>query len=486
MKVLQIAIIFFLLTHVCINAQVRYATKLFDFTPAPGQFINTSPGLPENATGILNQAAGAGKMVSLGFWGGSITLGFDAPVINDPDNPYGVDFTVFGNPFIGSSEPGIVQVMKDENGNGLPDDTWYELRGSDHFLSTTKFKHSITYENPNKLADVPWYDNEGNSGVVVYMHAFHPQQHYPLSDNYPNIDQVSYTLNGTLLKSRTAQGTVWVNDEFDYGYVDNKTIVRSVSKDIPDNPYTLYETEGCGGDAFDIDWAMDEDGNSVYLDQIDFVRIYTSVAQNAGVIGEVSTEVCGIAVVKPNASITGVTDVIVSNTPENVGQQPVIRQYKWYKDYNYSFESYVVSKGHLNDNQNLIWSSENSAIASVSSSGVMTGNAVGETTITCTWANNASISRSFNIKIVDDVPTGIPVPDKLNVKVYPNPTAANCRVQGVTNAEIYIYDITGKLIKVVNAYNGTDLIHLNNLSAGIYIVKVSQDNVTQTVKLIKQ
>nr|WP_319399146.1 T9SS type A sorting domain-containing protein [uncultured Carboxylicivirga sp.] len=486
MKVLQIAIIFFLLTHVCINAQVRYATKLFDFTPAPGQFINTSPGLPENATGILNQAAEAGKMVSLGFWGGSITLGFDAPVINDLDNPYGVDFTVFGNSYSGSSEPGIVQVMKDENGNGLPDDTWYELKGSDHFLSTTKYNYSITYDNPNALADVPWYDSEGNNGVVVYMKAFHPQQHYPLSENYPNIDQDSYTLNGTLLKSRTSQGTVWVNDEFDYGYVDNKSIVRNVSMDIPDNPYTLYETEGCGGDAFDIDWAVDEDGNSVYLDQIDFVRIYTGVAQNAGAIGELSTEVSGIAVVKPNASINGVTDVIVSNTPKNVGQHPVVRQYKWYKDYSFTFESYVISKGHLNDNQNLIWSSDNSAIASVSLDGVMRGIGVGETTITCTWAKDAAIYRSFNIKIVDDVPTGLSLSDNLNVKVYPNPTTHVCRIQGVNNADVYIYDITGKLVQVVNAYNETDVINIKNLLAGIYIIKVSQDNVTQTFKLVKQ
>lgn len=149
--------------------QVRYATKLIEYRPAPGQFINKSPGLPANAQTVLNGAADPGMMVSLGAWGGYIILGFDEPILNHKYNPYGVDFTIFGNPSLGNSEPAIVQVMKDENANGEPDDTWYELRGSDHFLSSTIKDYTITYTNPNAKADVPWFDNKGNSGVVVYM-----------------------------------------------------------------------------------------------------------------------------------------------------------------------------------------------------------------------------------------------------------------------------------------------------------------------------
>ncbi len=129
--------------------QIKYATKLIEYKPAPGQFINKSPGLPANAQTVLNGAADPGMMVSLGAWGGYIILGFDEPILNHQDNPYGVDFTIFGNPSLGNSEPGIVQVMKDENANGEPDDTWYELRGSDHFLSSTIKDYTITYTNPN-------------------------------------------------------------------------------------------------------------------------------------------------------------------------------------------------------------------------------------------------------------------------------------------------------------------------------------------------
>ena len=40
-------------------------------------------------------------------------------------------FAIQGNAFDSSNEPGIVWVMQDVNGNGLPDDEWYELRGSE-------------------------------------------------------------------------------------------------------------------------------------------------------------------------------------------------------------------------------------------------------------------------------------------------------------------------------------------------------------------
>ena len=67
--------------------------------------------------------------------------------------------------------------MKDLNGNGIPDDgEWYELAGSDYWLSTTKRNVEMTYYNPsyNKRYTVPWTTNQGKSGAVL-TNQFHNQ-----------------------------------------------------------------------------------------------------------------------------------------------------------------------------------------------------------------------------------------------------------------------------------------------------------------------
>ena len=63
-----------------------------------------------------------------------------------------------GNPFDGSSEPGIVWVMQDENGDGLPNDTWYELKGSEYGKEET-IRDAVTYYRPSApKMNVAWTD----------------------------------------------------------------------------------------------------------------------------------------------------------------------------------------------------------------------------------------------------------------------------------------------------------------------------------------
>ena len=62
-----------------------------------------------------------------------------------------------------------------------------------------------------------------------------------------------------------------------------------------------------------IDWAVDEEGNSVSLDHIDFIKVYCGQLDYCGWLGEVSTEFCGAEDLHPDAVMTLPGDVNCDN-----------------------------------------------------------------------------------------------------------------------------------------------------------------------------
>lgn len=282
-----------------LSAQVNRANRLFEYRPAPGQFINNPvSGTPEAAVQML---AGTDKLVSLGAFGGSIVLGFEQPVLNDPANPYGIDFSIFGNAFPGSSEPGVIWVMKDENGNGLPDDSWYEIAGSSHFHPFTSRNYRVTWIR-NEDGSARWNDNLGNTGILL-KNEFHAQPYYPDTQYFSEYPQDSVSFTGSLVghKADQVNGQI-VLPSLAFGYADNRELNRYVSPDQPDNPYTKDIVEGAGGDPVDISWAVDSSGKYIDLDRIHFVKIVTAGLSSLGILGEISTEVTGIVAATPGAA----------------------------------------------------------------------------------------------------------------------------------------------------------------------------------------
>lgn len=77
--------------------------------------------------------------------------------------------------------------------------------------------------------------------------------------------------------------------------------------------------------------------------------------------------------------------------------------------------------------------------------------------------------------------------DLSSVNIHPNPVKNNLTVDLKSNIDtnIEIYDILGKRV-YRNTLSTSNTINLQSLKAGIYIVKISQDNATITKKLIKQ
>ena len=258
--------------------------KVIEYTPAPGQFINelktggfdASHVTPEAAVSYAESRLMEDGWVSLGGFGGYVIVGFDHSI----DNSRTYDFGIISNAFDGSSEPGVVWVMQDENGNGYPDDTWYELAGSETGKFETYRDYAVTYYRPSApKMPVQWTDNYGNNGEIDYLQQFHNQDYY-----YPLwIGTDSYTLTGTRLEARnydqSGNGSYWIQPHYDWGYADN----FSPSDFNSENKANLFR----------ISNAIDFEGNHVNLSHIDFVKVQCAVNSKSGWLGELSTEVCG-------------------------------------------------------------------------------------------------------------------------------------------------------------------------------------------------
>lgn len=279
-----------------------YITKVYEYRPAPGQFVNELPKYTEGDTEeSMRQkvedclAYDARTMVSLGGYGGYIVVGFDHTIVNRPGE---YDFKILGNAFYstssvpgvqsgGGSEPGIVMVSLDTNGNGMPDDEWYELAGSEYYKKETLKNYEITYYRPDEnkepvagsnpiLTDsthVRWSDNRENTGYISKV-VFHKQSYYPQW-----ISKGSMTFKGNRLADNAVDesgtGSNYVFQPYDWGYADN-------------------HPNGSEKSNFKIDWAVDSEGTPVDLPGADFIKIYTGVNQFNGWLGECSTEVAGV------------------------------------------------------------------------------------------------------------------------------------------------------------------------------------------------
>lgn len=318
---------------------------LVAFLPAPGQFVNEGatgsgwggPFTAANKTTLKNLVEGyVTTGVSLGSFGGYAVLDFGAitrdasgayvsgGIYNDPNNAYGVDFTLFGNAMSTWAEPGCVQVSQD----GV---NWYDIAGSLHYQTPSDtaggaiWDYSATYTNPVAADDdllsgktgtaekaVTWSasyktrpasDAKPESGSVAYNN-WHKHSYFPLFNNYfasPKtgasaldglLNTVPAGLNftgkfgaytaksGTTASTLTLKGVKLVPpknnnanstapDDFLFGYFDcHPNGLRSGAQV---NPYATGRTgnDNSNGDPMDISWAVypagrrDTDGNDI-------------------------------------------------------------------------------------------------------------------------------------------------------------------------------------------------------------------------------
>ncbi len=368
------------------RAEAQFVSNVLEYLPAPGQHTNSDfIGTPSAASSLVGTNKG---MVSLGAFGGSITVYFQQGIQNDPTNPYGVDFTIYGNPTMTWSESGVIQVMKDENHNGIPDETWYEIAGSEHFWNTTTSSYEVTYQNNGQTlaSDIPWTDNQGSSGIIP-ENSFHQQPYYPKADLFPNIATDKYSLKGTRLNAPIDLSNPGSVNSFHktFGYADNTPVLSSTEK-LPDNPYTST-IEGSGGDAININWAVDQDKKYVKLDEIHFIRIYTGMNALAGWLGEISTEITGIRDVEP-AVVAGIQSVIViKDLPQKIGVGQSL-----------DLNAILFESGIRQSNAEIAWSTGDLKLAAISN-GKLVAKSAGKIQLRATSVTNPDLYSEKELEI---------------------------------------------------------------------------------------
>lgn len=283
--------------------------EVLEYHPAPGQFVNTLPNADETTTHeeicrrCEEQLNSDGSLVHLGTYGGYITMKFDHPV----ENKHGSDFQILGNGFYaasdpvygdktigGSIEPGIVYVGV---GDDLSSAKWYELAGSEYY-TTEAHDFQITYHKPSAESgphslfsssyddyikwECSWTGHDGvrrDSTGYHMKNVYHHQTYWPLWEGKDELTFKGGRLPNNAI-DQSGKGTYWVQYRYAkdaYGYVD-----ACQARD------SLYSS-------FDIDWAVDGNGDPVALDHIDYIRVATGIFQYCGWLGETSTEINTIA-----------------------------------------------------------------------------------------------------------------------------------------------------------------------------------------------
>jgi len=79
------------------------------------------------------------------------------------------------------------------------------------------------------------------------------------------------------------------------------------------------------------------------------------------------------------------------------------------------------------------------------------------------------------------------VSDQSNIEVYPNPTSGELNVNNVEGADIFIYNMLGEQVAVVNNANAFNTIDMSEFAEGSYVVKIMTDEnvTTKKVNLVK-
>ncbi len=287
--------------------QSAFAVRVLSYVPADGIYVNDP--LFNDPAHAIGAPVGGGtffadqsKLVTLGNFGGSITLAFDHMVQDDPENPFGLDAIVFGNgfwvggnPMLRWAESATIEISQDTNHNGIADEQWYLIPGS-HIIDPQTQQQDGYYILPDDpFADLPLLNDLGNG----------MEAHFGYADMSP------------VLRLGDTNGD---------NIIDDTEMIAETFYTVPDDPLLTGITDRSGGgDAFDIAWAIDPvTGENANLTGFHFIRLTTAVDGEISELGEISAEIGGVSDVTPGFGLHTLED------PETEIHTMLHQHLRWY------------------------------------------------------------------------------------------------------------------------------------------------------------
>ena len=277
--------------------------KVVDYLCINSQYTNGGYGIqPEVTLG--------GLLKSLGNFGGYITYYYENGLVDDPNNKYGIDFYVYGNANKDTStatktsffEPGQVWVSEDGS-------SWYALAGSAHYEDGVDWNYTVEYRKLDS-GKTAWTDSRGNSNEGKSYTG-----NYPSAEKYylnQSVKSDVITLSGIILPARSGDIAVsgQATDAYPirWGYADcfaNSTLGVDVNPYLDNSNFDL-QTNG-----FDLEWAVDEEGNPIDVSNREFHYVKIQTASNIWhtSFGEKSTEITSVIRTAEQSEAVGRTNL---------------------------------------------------------------------------------------------------------------------------------------------------------------------------------
>ncbi len=306
-----------LMLAAAVRATTPFGARIVDYSPAPGQFVQVAdfnaPILalgPPSGGGMFD--ADDTSVVTLGGFGGSITLAFDHVVEDHRLNPFGMDAIVFGNAFWAGSdadrhfaECAMIEICLDPTGNDCAEGPWYLIPGS-HITDPDGQLAQRTWDDdtadqtypPNSSLWIP----VGSAGVWTTDAYLLPNDVF--AGNLLRI--IDNPEQGTGIEGIYGYAdyapTLVLGDTDGDDYADDLEATPETFYTSPDDPMTVGISSGSGGgDAFDIAWAIDPVTLApADLPGFNLIRITNAVDFVETPLGEISPEIDAVADAKPD------------------------------------------------------------------------------------------------------------------------------------------------------------------------------------------